>query len=147
MTTTAIVDGDAFTLDDGEPLHAAVTLEMDVDGVCTVTTAKCVDLTISAEPESVASAIRGVIAGLASLNIEVVPSATQNPVTLRNTQQGVIGNVSIAISGTSISSAPGSAGIVVDGMSGGVGCSNGSPCSRNADCLSNRCDGGQCRHP
>lgn len=148
LATTAIVDGDSFTLDDGV-VPLPWRFELDVDGVCTPANnpaqkVACVDLAGSVDPAGVASAIRAEINKLrnTALTIEAAQGATASQTRLRNTIEGVTRNAPIETSGSSFFD-PGGA-ITVHGMGGGAGCATGSACRFDSDCVNGDCRRGSC---
>jgi cysteine-rich repeat protein len=146
LSTTSIVDGDSFTLDDGA-VTTPYTFELDVDGACQevsnrTKTVRCVDLTTSLDPVGVASAIRAKIDNT-SLQIATVQGNPPTRIWLENTAPvGVAGNVPIETSGSSFD--PGGA-VTVNGMSDAAGCAINSACKVNEDCVSGDCHSGSCR--
>ncbi len=136
VASTAVADGESFTIDDG--INDPVTFEMDTNSSCQQTAVhKCVTVSGTSTTATIAASIQTAIAG-ASSSISSSVAGGGSQVSLSNTAAGINGNVAIQTSGSS-------GAIVVEGMTGGVGCPVGSLCQSRTDCVSNTCRSGTCK--
>ena len=143
VLTTAVVDGETFSLDNG--IANPVTFELNTAGGCAGAN-QCVNVPADPTTASIANAIKSEIDGLFAASMTVsgpnCPDGIEScTLTLTNTVAGMEGN-------NRIETSRGSGAIAVTSMTGGVGCPNGKWCSRREDCVSGNCnEDGWCSAP
>jgi len=127
-----LVDGETFTLNDG--VNTPTTFEFDKDDTFTMGN---VQVNIGATPAPSASTVRSIV--VAAINgvgatLEITASGTSAVVNLTHDRFSTIGN-------QALTETVADQDFSISNMTGGLGgdCMAMTPCSTDADCLSNSC--------
>lgn len=146
VSSTSIIDGETFTLNDG--INLPVTFEFVKDGILNVPEYVPIDIGMASHLTLVrnitSEAINSVgVVGVPAQSLLITATtsgANGSIVTLRHDRFTRLGNVEITYAVTDIS-------FEVAGMDGGAGgdCATGQSCRSDADCVSNICTANVCQ--